>query len=751
MAGSNSFGGVFGVLLKDFVDIGNLYQKALDGAQLGNTAFNQGAQEAIIEGLTSKCQDIIKNNVALLSIGAATKTPNAVMGVGVAILGIGASFGLAYEAKGFCTSVSTSILQGLQAQINQLPSFINANILPYATPSQAAEIAAYNAALNSGNFAQLIAIANEFARDSNFVGVTESSGGISYQQSGAAASFTLNWQPESLNIQNTDNSSQRTEYQSGTSIASIATDYSGPNETGSATEVDQTNTDDTLQITNLQNISGNVDLSQNSLIISYSNGSAANTAVSITGGVGNVTTRPLAITNYGSISGGVGNGGVITVVNLGTISGFNGVSGASGSSITNGSSSNTAASITAGNLSISTGTGSLANFGKITGNLQMSGMITNGSATDTVATIAGFINAIGVTTLSNFGSITGGVSMVAAGGNTVTNGSSSDTTALISGTAGITTAGGPASTINNFGSIVGTYLEGIRAGGAANITNGSSSDTKAVIQGGLEGWGIALSAGSVTNYGTVKGGLGCISIGSGTVTNAGVLASATPTGTAVQFGSGANKLIEKAGATISGTIFGGGGSLELANDGTPVTMTSNISVGTLIVDPGTTWSVTANANVPNIVNNGTVAIASGTSLDVSSAVDPSSSGVFQLMTKGSLELGAILGSALKIQFRGSGPTNKLTIDNASKFGTNVGSASYAGPLLENFTAGDVIDVRSIGSTGLSLNYSAASGDLQITGASGAALGTLAFQNSTLGSGTFHAAADPFGGTLITHS
>ena len=78
-------------------------------------------------------------------------------------------------------------------------------------------------------------------------------------------------------------------------------------------------------------------------------------------------------------------------------------------------------------------------------------------------------------------------------------------------------------------------------------------------------------------------------------------------------------------------------------------------------------------------------------------------------------------------------------------------ASYTGSLLENFAAGDVIDLKGIASTGLGLNYSAASGDLQITGSSGNALATLAFQTSTLGAGTFHVASDGAGGTLLTHS
>jgi hypothetical protein len=55
--------------------------------------------------------------------------------------------------------------------------------------------------------------------------------------------------------------------------------------------------------------------------------------------------------------------------------------------------------------------------------------------------------------------------------------------------------------------------------------------------------------------------------------------------------------------------------------------------------------------------------------------------------------------------------------------TNVGTASYAGPLLEDFAAGDTIDLKGIVATGL--NHSTSSGDLQLTGSGGSALATLA--------------------------
>jgi hypothetical protein len=112
-----------------------------------------------------------------------------------------------------------------------------------------------------------------------------------------------------------------------------------------------------------------------------------------------------------------------------------------------------------------------------------------------------------------------------------------------------------------------------------------------------------------------------------------------------------------------------------------------------------------------------------------------------------LDIAAYLGTNLKMQFLGSTPTNELIIDNAANFGVNVGLSSYAGPLLEGFAAGDEIFLKGIGNA--VLNYSAATGDLQITSA-GKAVATLLFQNSSLGAGTFHVSVVS-SGSLITHS
>jgi hypothetical protein len=95
-------------------------------------------------------------------------------------------------------------------------------------------------------------------------------------------------------------------------------------------------------------------------------------------------------------------------------------------------------------------------------------------------------------------------------------------------------------------------------------------------------------------------------------------------------------------------------------------------------------------------------------------------------------------------------SSELLIDNAAMFGANVGTSSYAGPQLQNFVAGDTIDLKNIGSAGVTLNYNALTGVLQV--ANGASqLASLDFQNASLGSGIFHAATDGATGILITHS
>ncbi len=313
---------------------------------------------------------------------------------------------------------------------------------------------------------------------------------------------------------------------------------------------------------------------------------------------------------------------------------------------------------------------------------------------------------------------------------------------------------------------------------SGTIIGGTGGTNTRFFSGGHGGAGVSLtSTGTIINTGTIIGGTGGpggalptggfggagVFIDSGMLINAGTIIegaagglAGTRVGPAVQFGSGAATLVVEPGAVFTGQIVANAAATDVLVLGgtTAGTLTglgtSFANFSSVAVSQNANWTLTGANTVATVVNNGTAAIASGGSLDVSSAVDPTSSGVFQLTGNAALEVATALGTKEKIQFLRGTTGNELIVDKASSFGTNVGSTSYSGALLENFTAGEVIDLKGIASTGLQLAYSTASGDLQITGG-GSALATLMFQNSTLGSGTFHTASDDSGGTLVTHS
>ena len=101
------------------------------------------------------------------------------------------------------------------------------------------------------------------------------------------------------------------------------------------------------------------------------------------------------------------------------------------------------------------------------------------------------------------------------------------------------------------------------------------------------------------------------------------------------------------------------------------------------------------------------------------------------------------GSSAKMTFIGSG--NLLDIDASATFGTKSGTASYAGPTLSGFGAGDMIDLKNVGGLGCQPELHA--GDRPAAGDArhGTDLATLHFANATLGAGSFHAATDNAGG------
>jgi hypothetical protein len=305
--------------------------------------------------------------------------------------------------------------------------------------------------------------------------------------------------------------------------------------------------------------------------------------------------------------------------------------------------------------------------------------------------------------------------------------------------------------VTNTGLIL-TAFNGVRISGSGTVTN---AGTIAGSNGGEIGLpvdpgdGVEIGGGGdVTNTGLISASVDGVAIGgSGTVTNAGTITGAF----SVVFDPTAsnNRLIIDPGAVFNGAAEATGGTnstIELTKGTGTI---SGIGGGqfsgfdTLDADAGAKWSLSGPNSIGTVLNDGSLSVAG--SLDVSAAVDPGSTGVFQLVGASTLDVAAALGTNLKIDFAAG---SDLVVDHAALFGTNVGTSQYAGPLLKDF-GGATVDLADFSVAGLSMSF-AKSGLLQLTNFA-SQIATLSFQTSSLGAGTFHFQSDGGSGVLITHA
>jgi len=149
-----------------------------------------------------------------------------------------------------------------------------------------------------------------------------------------------------------------------------------------------------------------------------------------------------------------------------------------------------------------------------------------------------------------------------------------------------------------------------------------------------------------------------------------------------------------------------------------------------------------------VLNDGKLEVAGG--LQISTAVDPCSTGVFKLDSSSNLEVAAALGIDSKISFDTG---SALVIDHYKLFGQNVGTSGYAGSLLQNFGANGTIDLKDFSFTAvINQTTSIHRGVLQLQLTNSAMqAATLDFQNSGLGAGAFNIGKDSGSGILITHA
>jgi T5SS/PEP-CTERM-associated repeat protein len=447
---------------------------------------------------------------------------------------------------------------------------------------------------------------------------------------------------------------------------------------------------------------------------------------------------------------GVDIAGAGAVVNDGTILGGTSDAVSLGSGmVTNGQigvGSALIESVGGNGVSILSAAGSVINNGTISGGgqsgvyLEAGGTITNGASSDPAALIdgaswgvlfaaAGSLLNDGTVQANGNDAVQDVIGAELFAGGTVEN---QTTAALIAGLEwGVFIEGG-AGFVANSGTIQASAGGGLGVDLYAGGTVVNAATTAAIIGGtATEADGVRISAGApgagavVLNDGTIEGTVGVdFQSGSteaaGTLTNDGLIASSNgPSGDAVIFGTGTERLVLQAGGSFVGLVVGGETSgssttLELAagtqgtlsglagNGGTVTDSAGSFvfsNIATIVVDSGASWTVTAPGSLSTLFNAGAVGLAGG-ALTVTGSLTNSGS-----LAVGSNTLAATTGVVLDqgvisvgpgglLQAKGGGITTAGTAD------IQVGGVDAA---LDVTGAGATVttgqDALAIGSTG----------------------------------------------------
>ncbi len=490
------------------------------------------------------------------------------------------------------------------------------------------------------------------------------------------------------------------------------------------------------------------------------------------GSVANSGTSAFISGGYGGIAA---SGGALTLLNQGTIiTGSAGVLVAAAAVITN---SGTAAHIAGVQVGIYGRSGPLtvANDGTISAGMGTGVAFLGGGtvANDgTSALISGANYGItGSGTIVNHGTITGGaaaVQFLSGNGNRFITFPGAGANGAVRGSSGLDTlelgSGAATGTISGLGTqFIGFETLLVDNGAAWQVAGANTLTTAASI--GLTGNGSLGVAGTLNAPGNLTvSGTGTLAASGGGRIEVGVVGAALANQVAVDAGhtlsiNGAGTLKATTLVVASTALAGGAGTIaaSVSDSGNVLSANGSLTVtgslnggGAIQAVGGSTLILDGTANsVATAFGGGTIVIGAGDTLDVTGSINPASSALFILNTASLLEIKADTSTAGSVRFLGSAGS-KLVVDNVAQFGSNVGLGTYKGPLLENFIAADAIDLKNLVFAAATIDgYAAGTGLLQLH--SGATKATMLFQNSSLGSGSFHLAADSGTGTLLTHS
>jgi hypothetical protein len=467
-------------------------------------------------------------------------------------------------------------------------------------------------------------------------------------------------------------------------------------------------------------------------------------AGTVDNGTTNSTTGLISGGDYGIQINGAGvvnNDATIT----GTSAGATGVYVGSGT-VNNGTETDTTALIDGGvngiiGVWVGSDTGIVNNFGTISDAgevavyLGAGGTVTNGSTADTTALLTAasegvLVNTPDAGTVYNYGTITADDDSVnsavgiylEAGGTVESLGSLSAIDGLDWGIF----AGGAAAYVQNAGSILapGASGFGVDLGAGGTVVNGLASGSAATIQGTEDGVriaaGVAGSGALVQNEGTIIGDIavdflsGAVEA-AGTVVNDGLIEStASVSPYAVAFGDGDERLVLDAGGNFVGAVLGSdvlgatttlelasgtSGTLSgLANGAGTVTDTAGTfdfsEFSTIAVDAGASWTISNPGSFPTVTDAGNLTIASGATV-----------GLVQLLAGGTVTVQGSATSAQTVQLVAS------AVSTVALGAPSSATPGAFGAVIDTFGINGTIDLLNVPDTAITFKYAGSTLDV----------------------------------------
>lgn len=294
--------------------------------------------------------------------------------------------------------------------------------------------------------------------------------------------------------------------------------------------------------------------------------------------------------------------------------------------------------------------------------------------------------------VTNYGRILGGTdSGVYFGYNdlhagVIVNGATGNTAALIAGLNGISDPSGSAytvHTITNFGTVSGTGAAGtggilIKSNTSEDIVNGSALDTHALIAGDTGVLAATTNYGhenfiTLTNFGTIHG----------------------TGGSAVNFLSTSDRLIEEGSGVILGSVAGARGTLELAADAGTGTIaglgTSITNFATLVFDTGAHWTVGGTYSATGLGGLTISGFGNGDTIDLSGFLATSST-----FASNQLTLTSATNTHQTLAIQGTFAANAFTVNPDGHGGTDIVACFLPGTLIQTERGEVAVEDLAIG-------------------------------------------------------